>query len=285
MDLKAAVRDVLGVREQPGAEWTATCFSPDHDDKNASASVNVEKGLWVCYSCHRGGRVEDLLSGVRIADPSPDDNLSAVDANLTEDTVRVYPEGWLSLFRQRDVHPYWLSRFKEETCRFWDLGYDYETDTCTYPLRSDSGAVLGVVRRRLDGGQPKYKYPKGVKTHDLLFGYHEGRLGMPYTHCVLVEGALDVISLWESGITALGIYGSRISPRQVKILRWLNPSSVTLAFDMDRAGLDAAEIVMSTDLPDCCPVYQATWDPAEGKDVAELSEARRIQVIRDAELL
>lgn len=285
MDLRAAVRDVLGVREQSGAEWTATCFSPDHSDANASASVNVEKGLWVCYSCHRGGRVDDLLLGVRIADPTPDANLKAVEDNLATDEVRIYPESWLDLFEQRDVHPYWLSRFKEETCRYWRLGYDYETERCTYPLRSDSGAVLGVVRRCLDGGQPKYHYPKGVKTHDLLFGYHESRLGMPYAHCVLVEGALDVIALWESGITALGIYGSRISQRQVQILRWLNPSSVTLAFDMDRAGLDAAEIVMSTSLPDCCPVYQARWSPEEANDVADLSEARRVEVIRDAELL
>lgn len=30
-------------------------FCPVHDDSHKSASVNSDKGVWVCYACHSGG--------------------------------------------------------------------------------------------------------------------------------------------------------------------------------------------------------------------------------------
>lgn len=280
MHLREAVRDVLQVREVHGSdEWPAKCLSPDHNPRGTTASVNVVSGLWVCYSCGRGGRVEDVLSGVRIADPSPDDNLAVIEANLTApDGPRRYPAAYLNLFKVE--HSYWQSRFSADAIEEFSLGYDYEADRCTYPLRDEEGEVVGVVYRRLDGGEPKYLYPKGVKCHDLLFGWEKWR----YTNksVVLVEGAMDVVALWEAGVPALGIFGSRLSQRQARMIRMLNPNSVTCAFDMDAAGAAATYSVAISVVADCCPVYVASWPVEEAKDVAELSEARRRQVIEEA---
>lgn len=297
LDQKVNYRDyltsVLGIREQHGDEWTVFCFNPEHRARRPHASIYVGEdttrklsngktvhrlqGMWICYSCGSHGRVTpDGIS----CEPSFSDLLDYIDRDLEEpDAVRIYPEAWLDIFTP---HPYWKERgISYAAQRHFKLGWDYETDCVTIPVRDHRGRVLGVCRRRLDGGQPKYSYPKGVRTHDLLFGYHE--LGDDTRGVVLVEGAVDQIALWEAGVPALGVYGSRVSDEQVRLLRACNPLYVCLAFDMDAAGEQAADHFMTLELP--FPVERARWDPEEGKDVAALDVVRRVQVVEQAEIL
>lgn len=286
MNLKEAIRDVLGVREQPGDEWQCFCFSPEHDNRNSpSASVNVRKGLWVCYSCGRGGSVIQLLNGVPIAEPSVSEFLKDVERELDrlqEDGVHhAKPESWLRIYQQRDAHPEWVKRgFSQDAIDHFVLGYDYETNCLTYPLRDLDGSVLGVVRRRLDGGKPKYVYPKGIDVHQLLFRYHEATYGQE--QIVLVEGALDAVALYDAGIFALAIFGGHLSAMQASLLRRLQPKRLVCAFDNDEAGSDLLCDVRQRD--DLCGLNLATvvWNSAVEKDVAELSVVGRRTLIGES---
>lgn len=291
MNLREAVRDQLGVREVPGTdEWPAFCFSPEHDNKNTpSASVNVSKGLWVCYSCGRGGSIEALLDGTPIADPSTSELLDCVEANLQlaeaagHTDTKHYSESWLRIFQSRSgCHPYWQQRgFSQSTVEHFSLGYEYETDCVTYPLRDVDGSVMGIVKRRLDDGRPKYKYPKGVDVHSLLFRYHEAPYGAPI---VLVEGALDSIALYEVGVFALGIYGSRLSESQEHLIIRLNPSVVIAAYDNDDAGREALrQLVEDTDIGLISRVKRVNWASYVGvKDVADLIPTQRQSLVAEA---
>ncbi len=49
-----------GSLRRAGAEWTARCPLPDHEDKTPSFSVNRSKNLWWCHGCLRGGDVVRL---------------------------------------------------------------------------------------------------------------------------------------------------------------------------------------------------------------------------------
>lgn len=60
-----------------GDERKALC--PFHDDHNPSFSVNVNTGLWRCYSCGIGGSVIDLLA--RFENKSPSDFLKSFRSN------------------------------------------------------------------------------------------------------------------------------------------------------------------------------------------------------------
>lgn len=287
MNLKEAVRDILGVREVYGTdEWPTFCFSPDHDNKNTpSASVNVRKGLWVCYSCGRGGSVSALLTGVPISDPSTSQYLGDVEDLLRHvdevdhEYYKCLPEAWLSLFAG-EPHPAWYERgVSRSAIEHFSLGYDHETDCLTYPLRDLHGRVLGVVRRRLDGGKPKYKYPAGIDIHDLLFRYHEAPCGEPI---VVVEGALDAIALYDAGIFAVAIYGGHMSPTQEELIRRLYPSEVVLAFDNDEAGEDLTRSVLETDMCLVASMRKVSWVGIDAKDVAELSVQGRRKLISQA---
>lgn len=144
------------------------------------------------------------------------------------------PESWLDQFDAGEVNEYWLGRFGEEVCRVFRLGWDGVAGKPCYPLRGRNGNPLGVVHRNTDDPEgPKYKYPKGVRTAELVFGIHEAK---QTKQVFLVEGAMDVVAVRETGHDAFGVYGSHISEIQVAEIAACNPQEVVIAFDMDRAG-------------------------------------------------
>lgn len=249
-----------------GVERPFLC--PEHGDSRPSASVNIIKGKWICYTCHAHG----VLGGeALLAEPDYLTMKLWLDTKLAEDTI--YPESWLSRWDAGPVHPYWLRRVGEGAARRFRLGYDAEADAVTYPLRDARGRVLGVVRRPLGGEGPKYKYPVGVDVGRQLFNYTpECREAV-----VLTEGALDAVALWNVGVDAFAIYGSRLSPAQVNLIDRIDPEFVYTCFDQDDAGWNAhleAERAFRHRL-----VTRLSWPRAWGGDIDEIGETRRKKVV------
>lgn len=250
-----------------GVERAFLC--PVHGDSRPSASVNVLKGVWFCYTCGAKGTLDSVLV-------SDTDYFELVENALEKFAVElatpmIYAESWLNLYDSGDIHPYWLTRFGYDAIKHFRLGYDPETISMTYPLRNPSGRVLGVVRRPLEGdGGPKYKYPFGVDIGKLLFNYTPDARRTVY----LVEGAMDAVACWEAGVDAFAIYGARISAEQVKLIGRTGATEIVCVFDQDEAGDQAYELVK-----EMCPdyfVYRMSWDRDLGKDIAELDVPARL---------
>lgn len=249
-----------------GVERSFLC--PEHGDSRPSASVNIVKGKWFCYTCHAHG---DLSGEARLAEPDYLTMRLWLDNKLAEGTI--YPESWLSRYDAGPVHPYWLDRVGEVAARRFRLGFDAEHDAVTYPLRDDAGQVLGVVRRVLVGVGPKYKYPTGIDVGRLLFNYSS----LHREAVVLTEGALDAIALWNVGIDAFAIYGSRLSAAQVRLIDRIDPEFVYTCYDLDDAGWLAhreTERAFKHRL-----VTRLSWPRAWGGDIDEIGETRRRKVV------
>lgn len=242
---------------------------PVHSDHNASASVNVQKRVWFCHSCGARGTTEGIYFEERL-------DLDYIDELLAEH--QVLPESYLDLFLPPVPAQYWRDRgFSDEACRHFQLGIDPASGRPTYPLRDAQGQLLGVVTRNITGDGPKYKYPKGVKVHELLFNY------TPVIDTVtLVEGALDAVACWDVGFHAMGIYGSSLSDRQVSLLRSTGADRILLAFDNDRAGRAATERAVEQ-LAGFGDVLVFNWTKWEryGDDVAELTRGQRASALRE----
>ena len=249
-----------------GVERPFLC--PVHGDSRPSASLNTVKQVWFCYTCGAKGGLtgEDALI-------EPDYEVMKKWFAEKMEENRVYPESWLSRFDAGPVHQYWTERVGDEAARHHRLGYDPERDAVTYPLRDEGGAVLGVVRRPFDPDGPKYVYPKGVDVGRLLFNYSPEH--RPFV--VLVEGALDAITLWNQGVTAFAIYGSHISPEQVRLIDRIDPDRIYTAYDNDDAGYKATyetERAFRHRM-----ISELKWPRSWGKDVGELSETHLKKVL------
>lgn len=244
-----------------GTERSFNCHV--HPDRNASASVNVIKGLWVCYACGAKGKVDGPI------DIDPHVLLQNVTELLEAEEITPYPEAWLALYT--GPSEYWEQRFTAATITHFQLGFDPVKEMACYPLRSASGAIHGLVHRNSDfTSKRKYRYPYGVDITNYLFNYHPAHREV----VVLVEGAADAMALWEVGIEAFGIYGTRPSREQLELIFKVDPKRVVLAFDQDSSGRRAtAEVIdMAHRWVD---IAVAEWPEDDGKDPAELTSEQR----------
>lgn len=249
-----------------GVERPFLC--PVHGDSRPSASVNVAKKKWYCYTCGaRGG----LTGEHALVEPDYEALRCWFDEKMA--AVKTYPETWLARWDAGGVHPYWLRRTGEEAARHFRLGYDPDWDAVTYPLRNDAGEVLGVVRRPLSDDGARYRYPTGVDIGRLLFNYTPEHR----KYVVLVEGALDAVALWNVGVHAMAIYGAHMSAEQVALIDRIDPMFVYTCFDNDDAGFNAHREVHS--LFRHRFVHRLTWPRSWGKDIDELSIERRKRVV------
>ena len=125
--------------------------------------------------------------------------------------------------------------------------YDRMRGRVVFPIHDAYGSPRGLAGRLVDGDGPKYlNGPETAlyKKSLLLYGLHHARLAIAeHQHAVIVEGYTDVIVAHQAGITnTVATGGTALTADQVETIRPMT-SNITLAFDGDQAGLQAAERV------------------------------------------
>lgn len=219
----------------------------------------MDKGVWTCYTCGAAGRVDSELIIL-------DEGRIGRDVEDILREVEPISERMLDMFCAGPVHPYWLSRFSEAACRHFQLGYDLITERPCYPMRFPDGSLAGIVRRNTEADGPKYRYPFGFNKSEFIFNYDSSHRSV----VILCEGAPDVVAAWEAAYDCFGIYGARLSEAQATLIQKVSPDLVVCAFNNDRAGKRATELVREM-LSDWVPVREFPWGRYEQyNDIAEL---------------
>ncbi len=115
------------------------------------------------------------------------------------------------------------------------------------PLQDQQGKVIGFTARILDNQTNIAKYINTPQTvlYDKsrhVFGLNLAKETIrKLNYAVIVEGNLDVISSHQSGVTnVVATAGTAITSYHLKILARFT-SDIRLAFDSDKAGLEATE--------------------------------------------
>lgn len=252
----------LNVVLRNGSEWMVRCCFHENEG-SPSMQFNVEKGMFVCFSCGAGGGMKTLSKhlGIRHQDPAVDVNdligkLNRLKKQAKEDDaiLTVLPEDHLHRYnfptdywgecpkscRYRRRHGVRQCRnhrgFTEDTISAFDLGYDPLDNAAIIPLRNINGGLIGIIRRYLDEDvEFRYKYPMGFKRSTALFGSWLVEQDTDDV-AVLVEGSVDAMAVWQAGYMGLAQYGSSISRQQVRTMIRLGIRHVVLMQDNDKAG-------------------------------------------------
>src|SRR5213595_1863467 len=125
--------------------------------------------------------------------------------------------------------------------------YDRFGDRIMFPICNDIGEVIAFSGRLLKDEEGAAKYLNSPETPlfrkgNVLFGLHKSKRALIEANCAIVcEGQLDLISLFEAGITnVVAPQGTAFTENQARILkRYVD--EVVLCFDSDAAGTKAAE--------------------------------------------
>ena len=125
--------------------------------------------------------------------------------------------------------------------------YDRFRGRIIFPICNDVGEVIAFSGRLLKDADGAAKYLNSPETPlfrkgSVLFGLHKTKRALIEANCAVVcEGQLDLISLFEAGITnVVAPQGTAFTENQARVLkRFVN--EVVLCFDADAAGQKAAE--------------------------------------------
>src|SRR6185503_908685 len=125
--------------------------------------------------------------------------------------------------------------------------YDRFRDRIMFPICNREGEVIAFSGRLLKEQEGAAKYLNSPETPlfrkgNVLFGLHKSKRALIEANCAIVcEGQLDLISLFEGGITnVVAPQGTAFTESQARVLkRFVN--EVVLCFDADAAGQKAAE--------------------------------------------
>jgi DNA primase len=124
--------------------------------------------------------------------------------------------------------------------------YDRFRGRVLFPIYHLNGKVLGFGGRTLKTDRKEAKYINSPETplyrkSETLFGLHQARKSMTQNnHAYLVEGYMDVISLYQAGVPhVVASSGTALTQEQARLLKRF-VSEVTLIYDGDSAGIKAA---------------------------------------------
>src|SRR5207244_8909142 len=140
------------------------------------------------------------------------------------------------------------------------------------PICNDLGEVIAFSGRLLKDDEGAAKYLNSPETPlfrkgNVLFGLEKTKRGLIEANCAIVcEGQLDLISLFEAGITnVVAAQGTAFTESQARVLkRFVN--EVVLCFDADAAGKKAAERSLDALLQNDLIVRVAEMPPGEDPD-------------------
>ena len=130
--------------------------------------------------------------------------------------------------------------------------YDRFRERIIFPIRNRRGSVIGFGGRSIDEQQPKYlNSPETYlfqKGHE-LYGLFESLNYSRPKQIFVVEGYLDVISLYQAGIkNTVATLGTAISKIQIEKL-FKETAKIQFCFDGDLAGQTAARKALDLSLP------------------------------------
>jgi DNA primase len=281
----------LDVRTRSGHEWQ--CLCPYHEDTQPSFSVNVRKGLFVCYACNAKGTMKQLADFLghkqegRTFNAPTTSEVKAKLADLMKDQSkeRFIDPAWVDSWRIEGHKEEWANRgiVSDEVLNLFCLGYDMINDTLIIPVHSSSGKVSSIIRRFLDPdpGSPKYKYDKGFKKSENLYGFWQSLTWNPVARPRLVaitEGSIDTLKMWEAKIPSVALLGASVSNKQLKLLKRLDPTEFLIMTDRDTAGQTVAlELSLKLRGSGALLSEPAYW-PDHAKDPGDLtiSEIRKV---------
>jgi len=231
-----------------GSEFIAVC--PQHEartcspDMNPSWSINIDTGLFLCFSCGYRGTLVTLISDIRgipadeakslVVKPELATTLSKIPGAYPGITPqKILPEGRLSRYSQPPRWARTRRRISESACHAFGVRWDFTTDSWILPIRRSSDSALIGWQVKSEGQRGFSNFPAGVPKSSTLFGYDifmGGRM-------IVVESPLDAVRLWSEGFHgAVATYGAIVSKAQVVLMT----AADEVVFALDNPRIDDA---------------------------------------------
>ena len=173
----------IGKGQKRGSEISLKCpFHKGGNETRPSFSVNVEKGLYHCFTCDVAGSMPQLLRLLGLPPSVIDQELEPIrQALLVNKRIRHLERAYKlgadrfvvePILNESVLVPYnhcplslVESGFSEEWLKYKEIGFDPRLFRVTFPIRDMYGNLAGVSgRSEAEDAQPRYKLYSGGYT-------------------------------------------------------------------------------------------------------------------------
>ncbi len=153
-----------------------------------------------------------------------------------------------------------------------------------FPIALPTGKIVGFGGRTLSGNMAKYLNSPQTKLFNksrLLYAYDLASKSIYKKRSIIIaEGYIDVIMLHQAGFdNTVATLGTALTPDHLPLLRKGSPS-VIMAYDSDKAGLDAAmkasRLLASHNFSGGVAIFKSGYDPADMVSSGLSDELREI---------
>ena len=127
-----------------------------------------------------------------------------------------------------------------------DRMYDRYQGRVIFPIHNLTGKVVGFGARILGGDKTKAKYLNSPESEiynkrQTLYGIYFAKNEISrLNNCILVEGYADVLSMHQAGIeNTVASSGTSLTTEQIRLISRFT-KNITILYDGDSAGIDAA---------------------------------------------
>lgn len=288
---KDALLSVINYREFYGryftlpaknkAEVMVSC--PWHEDKVPSFSLNVETGLWICFSCGEAGDVftfygkqnnldfvaslTRLAEEYKTAEPIP----KRKTANLVVH-VKPIPEAIVQKW-QAHLTPEALDYLHtkrgltDATIAQYGIGYIPGRGRYTLPVRDAAGVCVNIRLYKPDAGTRKM-LPYFDKGYGVTRLYPDPNI--PEADVILCEGEWDCLLARQNGLDCwTHTCGAKSFPEEFGPL--FAGRNVTILYDVDKDGVEGAKRTAGILLPHAAEVKIASL-PLTEPDNADITD-------------
>jgi DNA primase len=249
-----------------GREFVTQCLW--HEDRNPSLTVSDDKGFVFCHVCQHHDDAIGFISqkyGINFAEAC--EKVAASNNIVVEHTdedkeeiqkkkiqrqvaIDTVAEAQIEYRKNLQVNPKAIEFLQErqilpETSRLFGFGYDPKQKRVTLPISNHIGNHVGFVARTIIADvKPKYKNTENnsiFNKSDIVFNeYRAAEHIRSADECVFVEGHLDVVSLWQSGIKNVVALQGTASPSEGVLRRMIRKTKrFVLCMDSDAGGIKA----------------------------------------------
>ncbi len=243
------------MRDTPDNIQVCCPYHKDGQERRPSAGIKKIDGTFHCFTCgethtlqemisHCFGRYDDIVGSfgwewllknfltVSVEERKP------IALNLSR-TIEEKATLYISddeLDKYRVYHPYmWKRKMTPEVVEIFDIGYDADTKSITFPVRDIHGNCLFVARRSVV--TKFFNYPQGVEKP--VYGLYElSRYGQYMKEVIICESMIDAIYFWTVGKYAVALNGLG-NELQFRQLRNMQCRKFILCTDSDEAGMKA----------------------------------------------
>ena len=265
-----------------------TCpYHKDGNERKASAGISVKDGTFHCFTCGKVRSFTQVLSHCLGNNDNGEvgkqwliNNLESnemetrlLESSLSRQNKEVEYVSEEELDKYRYYHPYMYKRkLTNDIIAKFDIGYDSENKSITFPVRDKYGRCLFVARRRVD--YKYFNYPSGAEKP--LYGIYE--LDKNCKSLIICESMFNCLTCYVYGKKAIALNGTG-SKNQIEEISKLNVRVIYLGLDNDEAGDKGCYRIFEA-LKGRFIFYRLVCP--DGKDINDLSKEEFDMVFKNA---